>query len=645
MGSPDFSKSSASDDAVLPRPRRLVRRLLWVYGTALVAAALVLAAGLLAGGYLPRFAALTREVAASGLGAVALPSLLLAVTALLATWLLTSARAGIRRTDGRAAALPPWRVWLTSPGTAARQGQAIVIPAGAVLTWLITRELFPAARHLEAASSGNLAAAFVVGLAFVSLMAERVVNDFPAPQLPEAPALRRLLLLVTVLLTLGAALQFGDSAGLGWLLWPERVLACVPALVATELALRALARLFLPAPQPAQARAATDSILASLPTGGARAPGTLIRTHLGLDFARSWALSFVARAALPALLLTALLCWGLSGLKLIESNSRGVYERFGAPVAVLGPGLHLLLPWPFGKLLPVEYGVIHSVAVGVGGASGARANAVQPLIGAEMTPPLSYNRLWASVHPDQAYYLVPSTGTGQLGFQSVDTEIFVLYKVGLDDRAALESLYAVRDPEELVRNVADRVVLRYFSSQTLEAVLGARVENLETQLRGQIAADIRTYNAGIDIVSVLVEEVHPPVGAAAAYHAVQAAQINSNASISDEVARAQRVAGVAQEERHQLLVAADASATETHDEALSAAYRFTADRRAFADGGQAFLFERYLGDLTRALEGRPLTILDSRLSAAQGPIIDMRPAAPASSGVVIPAQAAPPDED
>jgi regulator of protease activity HflC (stomatin/prohibitin superfamily) len=189
------------------------------------------------------------------------------------------------------------------------------------------------------------------------------------------------------------------------------------------------------------------------------------------------------------------------------------------------------------------------------------------------------------------------------------------------------------------------VVLRYFSSQTLEAVLGARVENLETQLRGQIAADIRTYNAGIDIVSVLVEEVHPPVGAAAAYHAVQAAQINSNASISDEVARAQRVAGVAQEERHQLLVAADASATETHDEALSAAYRFTADRRAFADGGQAFLFERYLGDLTRALEGRPLTILDSRLSAAQGPIIDMRPAAPASSGVVIPAQAAPPDED
>jgi regulator of protease activity HflC (stomatin/prohibitin superfamily) len=636
MPDSNLSRSSAADETAVPRPHRLVRRLLWLYGPAFVAIVLVLVAGRLAHGHLPRFAALTREVVASGLATVTLSALLLAETVLLAVWLLTSARSGRSAVAGVVTEGQRWRSWLAQPGTAAREGQAIVIPAGAVIIWVITRELFPAAQHLEAAGSGNIAAAFVLGLAFLSLMAERVVNEFPAPQLPEAPALRRLLLLVTVLLALGAALQFGDGAGLKWLLWPERVLACVSVMVATELALRALARLFLPAPESSQARAAADSILASLATGGARAPGTLIRTHLGLDFARSWALSFVTRATIPALLLTAILCWGLSGLKLIEFNSRGVYERFGAPVAVLGPGLHLLLPWPFGKLLPVEYGVIHSVPVGVSGTSDVSASPVQPVIGAEATPPLTYNRLWASVHPDQAYYLVPSKGTGQLGFQSVDTEIFVLYKVGLTDREALESLYAVRDPRELVTDVADRIVLKYFSTQTLQAVIGARVGDLETQLRRQITANIRGYKAGIDIISVLIEEVHPPVGAAAAYHAVQAAEINANASISDEVARAHRVAGVSQEERHQLLVAANAAALETRDEALAAAYRFSADRHAFAEGGRAFLFERYLSDLTRALDGRPLTILDSRLNPNDGPIIDMRPAVPASSGAVIP---------
>jgi regulator of protease activity HflC (stomatin/prohibitin superfamily) len=182
------------------------------------------------------------------------------------------------------------------------------------------------------------------------------------------------------------------------------------------------------------------------------------------------------------------------------------------------------------------------------------------------------------------------------------------------------------------------VVLRYFDSRTLGAVLGASRQNVASQLRQEIASEIRAYDAGLDIVSVLIEEIHPPIGAAAAYHAVQAAEINANASISDEIARATRVAGVAQQERQQLLTAATAQAIETREAASTAAYRFTADRRAYAEGGRAFLLERDLSDLERAIGGRPLTILDGRLKASEGPIIDMRPASPAAgdSGPIIP---------
>ena len=134
--------------------------------------------------------------------------------------------------------------------------------------------------------------------------------------------------------------------------------------MATTLTVRAWARMFLPAPAPANAKAVTDSVFAALLTGGPRAPAELLRTRLGLDFARSWALSFLSAAIMPAIGGTLLLCWGLSGLKLIDLGQRGIYERFGAPVAVLGPGMHLLLPWPLGRLRPVEFGAIHSVAVG-----------------------------------------------------------------------------------------------------------------------------------------------------------------------------------------------------------------------------------------------------------------------------------------
>ena len=145
-------------------------------------------------------------------------------------------------------------------------------------------------------------------------------------------------------------------------------------------------------------------------------------------------------------------------------------------MAVLGPGLHLLLPWPLGRLRPVEFGTIHAVAIGVD----ERSTAASPeQVGAEDAPPLSLNRLWESAHPGQANYLVASPGTGQQGFQSVSTEISVLYRVGLTDAAALQSVSEVADPESLIREAGSRIVLRFFNSRTLLAVLGERRNDVD----------------------------------------------------------------------------------------------------------------------------------------------------------------------
>ncbi len=425
----------ASGEPHVSRPHRLLRRLAWLYGGGIAAVVVLLAMAALPPEVLPRARALAHEALVDGLGAMVLSGLLLAQTVLSAALALTAARYryGIAAPGSVYSARVRWS--LADPGFAARQLQAIIVPIGALLVWLAAWLQWPAA-HVEVdAGAGNVAAAFVFALAFVSLIAERLMNDFPEPQLPEAPRLRRVLLLVTVVLAAAALVQVGHSAGLSWMRWPAMVIIAVPCAVALELALRALARLFLPAPAPADATAVTDSILVGLITGGPRAPGTLLRTHFGLDFARSWALSFLSAALLPALFGTALLCWGLSGLKLIDLGHRGVYERFGAPVAVYGPGLHLLLPWPLGRLRPVEYGTIHSVPIGVDEATQTNIPA-EPLVDAEAVPPLSLNRLWESVHADQANYLVASQGTGEQGFQSVDTEICVLYRVGLTDAAA-----------------------------------------------------------------------------------------------------------------------------------------------------------------------------------------------------------------
>jgi regulator of protease activity HflC (stomatin/prohibitin superfamily) len=610
-------------EPVFPRSHRLIRRLSIVYAAAALAVGVLLLPALLPTGVAVPLRALAQELIAGGAAGTALAALLLSLSALLGTLALTSARFHESLAEHNAAAgatASGWRASLQHPGVAARLGQAVVAPLAVVLIYIFLRLLWPTADVAPDAKAANIAAALLFALAFTSLVAERVMADFPAPQLPEAPTLRRLLLLTTLLLGIIACSELGRGAMLGWVHWAQWLLALVPGLIALELALRALARLFLPAPAAANATAVTDSIMAGVITGGPRSPAALMRSHLGLDFARSWALSFLSAAVLPTLLGTALLCWGLTGLKLITLGERGIYERFGAPVGVLGPGLHLLMPWPLGRLRPVEFGTIHSVHVGVDQSAPDSVESV----GAEDTPPASLNRLWESAHSGQANYLVPSPGTGQQGFQSVSTEISVLYRVGLTDEAALQSVYSVADPESLIEQAGSRIVLRYFNSRTLLAVLGERRDNVAAALRDALTADLNSHQAGIEIVSVLIEEIHPPPGAAGAYHAVQAAEINARASIFNERGRAEGVAGVAQQEAHQLTTAAHAGAVESVAVANAVAYKFDAERRAHAEGGAAFLLERSLTNLQTALAGKPLILIDYRLAAGAGPIFDLR---------------------
>jgi regulator of protease activity HflC (stomatin/prohibitin superfamily) len=597
---------SANSPPLVPRPHRFVRRLTLLYAGASLVVVLLLSMRLLPASVAPRTRELVDEAIAGGLGGMVLTALLLALTGLAATLSITAAR---------------YRLWRFEPGFTARVGQALILPLGAVLLVAGATLLWPVDVVTVIPANANTVAAFVFALAFVSLVAERSMHAFPAAQLTEAPSLRRLLLLCTLLLLAAACVELGRAAELSWIRWPTLLLICLPCLVALELSVRALARMFLPAPAAAAAKAVTDSIFAALFTGGPRAPGVLLRTHLGLDFARSWALSFLSAAILPAIGGTALLCWALSGLKLIDLGQRGIYERFGAPIAVLGPGLHVLVPWPLGRLRPVEFGAIHSVAIGV---DQSNEDMEERSVDAEGLPPASLNRLWESAHPGQAEYLVASQSTGLQGFQTVSTEISVLYRVGLTDAAALQSVYSVADPETLVKEAASRLVLRYFNSRTLEAVLGAKRENIADALRSALVSDLNARHAGIDVVSVLIEEIHPPAGAAAAYHAVQAAQINASASISNETGRAKRTAGIALEEAHQLTTAATAQAEETRHAANADAYQFNADRRAYAQAGRAFLLERSNRDIVAALSQTPLIIVDHRLTAGQSPVIDWR---------------------
>jgi regulator of protease activity HflC (stomatin/prohibitin superfamily) len=225
------------------------------------------------------------------------------------------------------------------------------------------------------------------------------------------------------------------------------------------------------------------------------------------------------------------------------------------------------------------------------------------------------------------------TAGGQ-SFQSVSVDARVLYRTGLNDAAALKAAYAVSSPDDLVRAQAGRLLAQLFASQLLETVLGDNRETMAEALRARLQAELDRMGTGIELVAVVIEAIHPPAGAAEAYHNVQAAEIVANTTIAVERGRSFTTASFARQRTTDLVDGATGTAADTVADAKVAARSFTADQQAAQVGGEAFLLERYFANISAALAKSPLVIVDHRLTGTDAPVIDLRafgaPPAPAN---------------
>ncbi|PYY86418.1 protease modulator HflK [Pseudomonas sp. TKO26] len=482
--------------------------------------------------------------------------------------------------------------------------------------------------------SASVAAVLALLLAFALLVLERQLAQEPVLEWPEAGALAQLLRVsILCLLVSALCLLFSSDAAL----WPVRLAVLtglLPALVAGELLLRALLSLFSPQREQLEPRLLAHSVIADMlrwPPQPLLSLQHELHNRFGIDLRQIWAFTYMRRALLPVLAVVLAIAWLLTGVHELSLQNRGIYERFGKPVQVFGPGLHVGLPWPLGRVIRVENGVVHELATSVG-------DSPQPvqLAPAEGPAPAIANRLWDASHVNDKSQVIASGSGQQQSFQIVNMDVRFVYRIGLDDRAALAATYNSSDVPTLIRSTASRVLVHDFASRTLDGLLGEDRTGLADDIGKAVQADLNKLDSGVEILATVVEAIHPPAGAANAYHGVQAAQIAAQALISRE-------RGAAAEQTNQALLQASmandqarADAREVQATAQAADLRFGADRQAYASAGQAFVLEQYLSQLSRGLSQARLLILDHRLGGDSAPTLDLRtftpPADPVARG-------------
>lgn len=469
-----------------------------------------------------------------------------------------------------------------------------------------------------------IAPGFFILLCFALLLIERMLSfrtirgwHYQKEHIGFVRALLSVFLLLTVSLLI--AMLFPALA-----LWGIKLGSLIILLMALEYLLRTLAVLALPPPQQSPPRFLTRSLFTALYQWPPRLLLRMLESfqqNFGVDLRQIQAFRLMGERLLPVICGIALLGWLLSGLTEVPLHQRGIYERFGRPTAVLPAGLHAGLPWPFGKVIAVENGAVHELQLS--DITQVQQPDTQP-DSAEGPAPQSSWRLWDSNHAtDQSQVIASSTMDSQ-NFQIVNMDIRVIWRVGLKDKDALNNQYQAQDLTALIRSVARQVLVKQFSSKQLDELLNEQRATLATGLSQQIQQRLIDLNTGVELLSTRIEAIHPPAGAADAYHGVQAAQIAAKALIAREKGYAVRVTSEAQRNAFTNINNARSVSAENLSQASVAATNSAAELQAWQLAGEAFITERRYHILSQTLARTPLLILDNHLQGANEPVLDLR---------------------
>ena len=467
-------------------------------------------------------------------------------------------------------------------------------------------------------------------VAFGLLVLERYFAACSDVEWPEARPLAQLTraTIATILVCILCA-----GAGNAERLWPSRVAVLtgiLPALMAIEILLRAGAAALVRSTQHREPRLIFPGFIAQFLQWPPRPIGVLqdeLYQRFGIDLRRNWAFGFARRAFLPVVAVIMLCGWLLTGIAELALNERGVYERFGAAVEVWQPGLHLGLPWPLGTVRRVENGVVHELATSIP----SEARGEPDSSNAEGPAPVTADRLWDVSHVAENAQIISSATDAKQSFQIVNMDVRFVYRIGLSDDDALFATYRCVDIPELIRSIAGRVLVSDFASRTLDGLLGADRDVLAHDIGQAVQAELDQFDSGVDILATLIESIHPPAGAAAAYHSVQSAQISAQSIVARErgyaatqINDAQRIASTVRDD-------ATAIAREQLDVAEVARLGFDADRDSYRSAGGTFLRERYFSQLVQGLANSRLLIIDHRIAPGSAPTIDLRSWSPGGS--------------
>jgi regulator of protease activity HflC (stomatin/prohibitin superfamily) len=224
--------------------------------------------------------------------------------------------------------------------------------------------------------------------------------------------------------------------------------------------------------------------------------------QFGFKVSESWFYRFLEKA-LGWLILAQLSVFVLSTcFVVIQPGDEALLERFGRPLGrngVIGPGLHLKLPWPIDWTTNYHTQQIQKFIVGA-------------------VPDQSSTIVWAKAHGTEENFLVASRENGPLQSASfisgTKSPPVNLLAVSVPVQYQITNLaswaYINQDPEALLKNVATREVVHYLASADFDDLMSRGRAVASDILQRNIQSEADKLQLGARVIFVGLEDIHPP---------------------------------------------------------------------------------------------------------------------------------------
>jgi HflK protein len=295
------------------------------------------------------------------------------------------------------------------------------------------------------------------------------------------------------------------------------------------------------------------------------------------------------------LLYAAATLYALSGVYVLNPDETGVIERFGHKLLPYrAPGLHYKLPWPVESLTRIQANRVRVIEIGF------RSNA-----GGADSEPVAYE--WNVQHRGGRFQKVPEESLMLTGDQNmIELTATVHYLPERPD----DFLFRQLDADATVRAAAESVIQCVTTSTSLDDVLTSRRGEIEARAKEGLQKRLTDYGAGVRVLEVKLEDVHPSIEVVDAFRQVSDAFEEKNRLINEAQGYQNEQLALARGNAGAMLENAKAYSIGRKTRSEGDASRFLSTEQAFRGAPQATESRLYLETMEAVLPGKRKLILD-----------------------------------